>query len=60
MCRELVRTRGFAALLSDEVFADVDLELLQVRLPIERRGAVDVESWGITTDSITKSRILGA
>ena len=32
MCLELVRTRAFAALLSDEVFADVDLEALQVRL----------------------------
>lgn len=29
MCFELVTTRGFAALLSDEVFADVDLEALQ-------------------------------
>lgn len=30
MCLEVVRTRAFAALLSDEVFADVDLEALQV------------------------------
>lgn len=30
MCLELVTTRGFAALLSDEVFSDVDLEALQV------------------------------
>lgn len=36
MCRELVRTRGFAALLSDEVFADVDLETLQVRTTMHR------------------------
>lgn len=30
MCLELVRTRAFAALLSDEVFSDVDLETVQV------------------------------
>lgn len=30
MCLELVRTRAFAALLSDEVFSDVDLESVQV------------------------------
>ena len=34
MCLELVRTRAFAALLSDEVFADVDLETVQVSHPI--------------------------
>lgn len=37
MCLELVRTRSFSALLSDEVFADVDLETLQVRGRGERR-----------------------
>ena len=34
MCLELVRTRAFAALLSDEVFADVDLETVQVSQPM--------------------------
>lgn len=40
MCLELVRTRAFAALLSDEVFSDVDLETVQVndRYLIHRRG----------------------
>jgi len=33
MCLELVRTRAFAALLSDEVFADVDLETVQASNP---------------------------
>eukprot|EP00752_Nemacystus_decipiens_P003463 g3198.t1 len=37
MCLELVRTRAFAALLSDEVFADVDLETVQEELRIHSR-----------------------
>lgn len=41
MCLELVRTRAFAALLSDEVFADVDLETVQVSLPMLRSSTVD-------------------
>lgn len=41
MCLELVRTCAFAALLSDEVFADVDLETVQVSQPSrEPRAAV--------------------
>lgn len=40
---ELVRTRAFAALLSDEVFADVDLETVQVNSPFDSSvGVVDV------------------
>lgn len=35
MCLEVVRTRAFAALLSDEVFADIDLETVQVSQPIK-------------------------
>lgn len=35
MCLELVRTRAFAALLSDEVFSDVDLETVQVKRTVD-------------------------
>lgn len=55
MCLELVRTRAFAALLSDEVFADVDLETVQVSTPpvagvltakacVQSRGGVGVDA----------------
>ncbi|CAN0506537.1 unnamed protein product [Ectocarpus sp. 12 AP-2014] len=37
LCMELVRTRAFAALLSDEVFADVDLETVQGELRLHSR-----------------------
>eukprot|EP00903_Cladosiphon_okamuranus_P020087 g18450.t1 len=37
LCLELVRTRAFAALLSDEVFADVDLETVQEELRLHSR-----------------------
>ncbi|CAN0123212.1 unnamed protein product [Pylaiella littoralis] len=37
MCLELVRTRAFAALLSDEVFSDVDLETVQAELRAHSR-----------------------
>ncbi|CAM9617583.1 unnamed protein product [Scytosiphon promiscuus] len=37
MCLEVVRTRAFAALLSDEVFADVDLETVQAELRLHSR-----------------------
>ncbi|CAM9126329.1 unnamed protein product [Ectocarpus fasciculatus] len=38
MCLELVRTCAFAALLSDEVFADVDLETVQATDHTTRYG----------------------
>lgn len=45
---ELVRTRAFAALLSDEVFVDVDLETVQVSLPFDRSvGVVDISIFSL-------------
>lgn len=46
MCLEVVRTRAFAALLSDEVFTDVDLETVQVNfcwffIPAGREATTD-------------------